>query len=79
MASMALGAPPGAMMGMAPPQGAAGHDVRRSLFVGNLSPFTSDGLLYHIFATCGPVLACRIIKDKNGESQRYGFVDYAVP
>jgi nucleolysin TIA-1/TIAR len=54
----------------------AGQDPRRSLFCGNLSPFVSEGLLYHIFASCGPVAACRIIKDKAGESSKYGFIDF---
>lgn len=83
------GMPPGMMAGMPPPsflppgaglggigQVQAGQDPRRSLFCGNISPFVSEGLLFHIFATCGPVAACRIIKDKSGESAKYGFVDF---
>jgi hypothetical protein len=65
--------------GMPPPprQSHAGQDPRRSLFCGNISPFVTEGLLYHIFASCGPVTACRIIKDtKTGESAKYGFVDF---
>ncbi len=70
------------MPGMGPSGGGgignvqAGQDPRRSLFCGNISPFVSEGLLFHIFASCGPVAACRIIKDKSGESAKYGFVDF---
>eukprot|EP01095_Lingulamoeba_sp_RSL-Kostka_P017668 TRINITY_DN9339_c1_g1_i4.p1 TRINITY_DN9339_c1_g1~~TRINITY_DN9339_c1_g1_i4.p1 ORF type:complete len:457 (+),score=201.49 TRINITY_DN9339_c1_g1_i4:347-1717(+) len=48
----------------------------RSLYVGNLSQKVSDGLLYEVFSTIGPVESCKIIKDKNGESAGYGFVDF---
>lgn len=79
-------APPSAFAGgfpgaMAPQQGIgsqlAGQDPKRSLFVGNISPFVSEGLLFHVFSSCGPVVACRIIRSDRPDAPRYGFVDYA--
>jgi len=32
--------------------------------------------LYEIFSTIGPIEGCKVIKDKNGQSSGYGFVDY---
>lgn len=52
----------------------AGHDPRMSLFCGQISGFVSEGLLYHIFASCGVVTACRIIKTQG--DTHYGFVDF---
>lgn len=84
-----LPAPPGHAPSFASGIGnpVAGQDPRRSLFVGNLSPFLSEGLFFHIFAACGPVTACRIIRDKPygsnvaagglDASPRFGFIDYA--
>lgn len=49
----------------------------RSLYIGNMSPKVSEGLLYDVFAMMGPVETCKLIKDKvSGESLGYGFVEY---
>jgi len=36
----------------------------------------TDSLLYEIFSTIGQVEGCKVIKDKNGNSAGYGFVDF---
>jgi len=52
----------------------------RSLYVGNLSDKITEGLLYEIFSSVGPVESCKICKDKtSGISAGYGFVDYYNP
>lgn len=57
---------------------APGFDSRscRGLYVGNLDTKVTDMLLYEIFSTIGLVESCKVIKDKNGISAGYGFVDY---
>eukprot|EP01097_Dermamoeba_algensis_P003849 TRINITY_DN260_c0_g1_i1.p1 TRINITY_DN260_c0_g1~~TRINITY_DN260_c0_g1_i1.p1 ORF type:complete len:349 (-),score=51.87 TRINITY_DN260_c0_g1_i1:368-1414(-) len=52
------------------------HLACRSLYVGNLSGRVTEGLLFEIFSAIGPVTTCKIIKDRNGNSAGYGFVDY---
>jgi len=66
--------PPGAVN----PQAALGFDPLscRGLYIGNLDPKVTDALLFDIFSTIGPIEGCKIIKDKNGNSSGYGFVDY---
>jgi len=48
----------------------------RGLYIGNLDPKVTDALLYEIFSSVGAVEGCKVIKDKNGQSSGYGFVDY---
>lgn len=48
----------------------------RSLYVGNLDPKVTDGLLWEVFSTVGSVESCKVINDKTGESSGYGFVDF---
>lgn len=51
----------------------------RSLYVGNLDPKVTDGLLWEVFSTVGAVESCKVLHDKNGESAGYGFVDFMFP
>jgi len=74
---------PANMMGKGQNQGQThvppGFDTSscRSLYIGNLSPKVSEGLLYDVFAMMGPVETCKLIKDKvSGESLGYGFAEY---
>ena len=48
----------------------------RSLYIGNLDPKVTEGLMWEIFSTIGAVETCKLIKDKVGESSGYGFVDF---
>jgi len=49
----------------------------KSLYVGNISPMVSEGLLYEIFSAIGAVESCKLIKDKTtGQCAGYGFVDF---
>lgn len=48
----------------------------KSLYIGNLDAKVNEALLYQICSTIGPVESCKMIKDKNGESSGYGFVEY---
>ena len=45
------------------------------IFVGNLHVNTSKGMLYHLFAEYGQVLAVAIAKDSNSCAQCYGYVN----
>ena len=71
---MRIGGPPSAYVLQATRPG--GMEECRSLYVGNLHPKVTDALLFEVFSVIGPVEACKIIKNYEGVSLGYGFVDY---
>jgi RNA recognition motif-containing protein len=60
----------GSLLGGVPAAGAR-------IYIGNLGRAITDQLLYSIFACMGPILECKVIMDRQGQSAGYGFVGYA--
>lgn len=55
------------------------HDVKPQpniLFITKLNPITDEDSLEIIFSRFGTVKQCNIIKDKDGKSKRYGFIEF---
>ena len=51
-----------------------------NIYVGNLSPETTEGDLRQAFEAFGQVISVKILKDRvTGESNRLGFVGMSVP
>ncbi|KAJ5070683.1 RNA-binding protein [Anaeramoeba ignava] len=49
---------------------------KREVFVGHLSSDVTEDDLYELFQSAGSILRVRILKNKNGESKRCGFVEF---
>ena len=49
-----------------------------SLFVQNLAPDVGDEALQQLFERFGAVAACRVVRNKAGDSKGFGYVDYAA-
>eukprot|EP00013_Stygamoeba_regulata_P030142 CAMPEP_0177665992 /NCGR_PEP_ID=MMETSP0447-20121125/21347_1 /TAXON_ID=0 /ORGANISM="Stygamoeba regulata, Strain BSH-02190019" /LENGTH=489 /DNA_ID=CAMNT_0019172117 /DNA_START=61 /DNA_END=1530 /DNA_ORIENTATION=- len=54
-----------------------GAPTASRIYVGNLGRAITDQLLYSIFACMGPIVECKVIKDRQGQSAGYGFIGYA--
>ncbi|KAI1715177.1 RNA recognition motif domain-containing protein [Ditylenchus destructor] len=53
------------------------HDNNRTIFVGGLSKFTTEQILYEYFLRFGTITGCRLARYKhNGISKDYGFVEF---
>jgi len=48
------------------------------VFVGNLDSSVTDMDLRREFAQCGTIVDCRIIRDSNGMSKKFGFVNFST-
>jgi U1 small nuclear ribonucleoprotein 70kDa len=54
----------------------ATHDPYKTLFVGRLSYETTERTLRHVFEEWGRVKDVKIIRDKEGKSRGYAFLEY---
>lgn len=46
------------------------------IFVTNLKSFVDDKTLRQLFGECGRVVAANVVRDRDGNSRRYGFVRF---
>lgn len=53
--------------------------MRNKLYIANIPWGTTEEELKAVFAICGTVKSCRIIKDKeNGRSRGFGFIEMST-
>lgn len=46
------------------------------IFICKLNPITQDDALEEIFRRFGPVKSCKIVRDSNSNSMKYGFIEF---
>ncbi|CAJ0958306.1 unnamed protein product, partial [Mesorhabditis belari] len=66
---------PGSPIFVAPP---AYEHVPKSIFVGGLSPETSEEDLHKAFLDCGEIRKVKIIREQDGTSKGFGFVEFLL-
>ena len=52
---------------------------RRTIFVGRLPSQINDGVLHRLFRAEGNIISARVIKDFEGNSKGFGFVEFQNP
>ncbi|KAI1706149.1 RNA recognition motif domain-containing protein [Ditylenchus destructor] len=53
------------------------YDLNRTVFVGGMSKFTTEQMLYDYFLPFGTITGCKLAREKFVEiSERYGFVEF---
>jgi U1 small nuclear ribonucleoprotein 70kDa len=55
---------------------AADSDAMRTLFVSRLDYSTTEADLYEEFEKHGPIKSLKLVKDKEGKSRGYAFIEY---
>ena len=48
------------------------------VWIGNLHEDVTDDLLKQKFVGLGPVLSSKVMRDKNGRSKNFGYVNFAI-
>lgn len=51
-------------------------ELKRTLFIRNISPKVGENELRSKFEKFGPIIRCEIIRDKQGEQKEYGFIGF---
>ena len=52
---------------------------RRTIFIGRLPSRINDGVLHRLFRAEGNIISARVIKDFEGNSKGFGFVEFQNP
>ena len=53
--------------------------LRRTIFVGRLPFKVNDGLLHRLFRIEGNIISAHVVKNYEGQSKGYGFVEFQNP